>query len=645
MTVRRVAALAQALTMITLLLPGSELLGPGVAQAALQRLDSDHASSDVFDATGRGIGCQPRSARFRGPNPPSDPPWPPGAEPTPTPRPQPSVPPSPESSAAPSPTAQATASTAFLQAEASLPPADAAPGGSDADITPDVPSRRGRSGSVRGIDISHHNDDIDFEKVRRAGYDFVFIKATQDNDFIDPMFVTNMAKAKAAGLSAGGYHFFDYTLDGTIQADHFVDRLELAGAIDGALPPVVDVECWAAIGSSIHAVSAARLRDFVARVYERIGRLPIIYTSVFMWREVVGNAEGFEDQPLWAACWGCDAPPSIAPGWADWAFWQTGIDRVRGVKRLDGNVFSGSVRISVPCACAPSPSRMVRRPQPARTSSWTSAAATRRTCAPHPMARPGQAGRRSVARLARTSGRRRGTTGSSSSCVTEPGDPLPCTSNSIALDLSGPELTAPLARLRLGPLGSADRSGTGDGELPIDVSWQASDAIAGLGDASVAVACDDRAAERSDAPGAADPGIVAPMSTVAQVAPGTDCDITVMASDGLGNTTRATSGGVVATVHVVADGGAAGIEVEGDQVGVIAQRGPDGGQATVHIDGEPAGMIELYAPEALGPEVVFVADLAPGAVSSISLVPTGTNDAASSGERVAIDGVVTLTAG
>ena len=157
------------------------------------------------------------------------------------------------------------------------------------------------------------------------------MKTTQDNDFIDPMFATNLARARAAGLAAGGYHFFDYTLDGDVQADHFLDRLEVAGGLDDALPPVVDVECWSPIGLSIHAVSAARLRDFVARVYERTGRLPIIYTSVLMWKEVVGNAEGFEDLPLWAACWDCEAPPSIAPGWEGWTFWQTGIDRIPGV--------------------------------------------------------------------------------------------------------------------------------------------------------------------------------------------------------------------------------------------------------------------------------------------------------------------------
>jgi hypothetical protein len=138
--------------------------------------------------------------------------------------------------------------------------------GADADLAPDVPTspetvEQGQGdGLISGIDVSHHNGDIDYEKVRAAGNEFVFAKATQDNDFIDPMFVINMARARAAGLAAGGYHFFDYTLDGRDQADHFIDRLELAGALDGALPPVVDIECWAPIGSSCGGRSSATRR-------------------------------------------------------------------------------------------------------------------------------------------------------------------------------------------------------------------------------------------------------------------------------------------------------------------------------------------------------------------------------------------------
>ncbi len=257
MTIPRVVALAQALAMIMILVPGIQGSGPAPALAA----------------TGSGVGCETGADRFRGPRSPGDPPWPPGAEPTPTP--EPSLEPSPSPAvddAADSPTIfLAATGIRVAQADPTLQPTPT-PAPAQATPTPVLPTEEP---SISGIDVSHHNGDVDFQKVRDAGYDFVYLKTTQDNDFIDPMFATNLERARAAGLAAGGYHFFDYTLDGDVQADHFLDRLEAAGGLEDALPPVVDVECWSPIGLSIHAVSTARLRDFVARVYERTGRLPI----------------------------------------------------------------------------------------------------------------------------------------------------------------------------------------------------------------------------------------------------------------------------------------------------------------------------------------------------------------------------------
>jgi GH25 family lysozyme M1 (1,4-beta-N-acetylmuramidase) len=202
--------------------------------------------------------------------------------------------------------------------------------------------RRGARARVRGIDVSHHNGDIDYADVLDAGRSFVFVKATQDTSFRDPMFEINVQRARQAGVLTGAYHFFDYTLDGAEQADHFIDHIERAGGPVGWLPPVIDVECWRASGISTHVTSAARLRDFVDRIYERTGQLPIIYTSVFMWDQVMGESGGFGDLPLWAACWGCANPPSLANGWDDWHFWQTGVARIRRVGRLDGNQFNGT---------------------------------------------------------------------------------------------------------------------------------------------------------------------------------------------------------------------------------------------------------------------------------------------------------------
>jgi GH25 family lysozyme M1 (1,4-beta-N-acetylmuramidase) len=60
---------------------------------------------------------------------------------------------------------------------------------------------------IRGIDISHWQGDIDFNKVKNAEIDFCIIKAggSDAGFYTDKMYETNYNKAKAAGLKVGAY--------------------------------------------------------------------------------------------------------------------------------------------------------------------------------------------------------------------------------------------------------------------------------------------------------------------------------------------------------------------------------------------------------------------------------------------------------
>ena len=674
MTLRRVVALAQALTMILILAPGPHVVGPSSVRAAIAPAEAGPVR--VYDATGRGIGCQAGVRKYNGPKPPKDPPWPPGAEPTPTPEPSPT--PSPEPSLEPSPDPSAIGDTAaspspdqgtatgagsamafmaapgvrVAQAEATAEPSPtpptaaeptlpSPPAATDADIAPDVETaaetKKRNSKLISGIDVSHHNGDIDYAKVREAGNRFVFIKATQDNDFTDPMFPTNLARARAAGLAAGAYHFFDYTLDGKAQADHFLDRVEAAGGIDDALPPVVDVECWAPIGSSIHAVSATRLRDFVQRIYERTGRMPLVYTSVFMWKQVVGNAEGFERLPLWAACWGCDAPPSLAPGWDEWTFWQTGVDRVPGVGRLDGNFFSGSNKdldalklrpLTIEGGDRATGSERVEMDLGGRDATHLRTSPDGETWTAWRRIRSA-----AVAELAADEGEQtvfvqlRNGSGLKS----------PVYRDAITLDRTGPEVSTPSATLREGPIGS------GPASIPVSVSWEARDTHAGLSDASVTASCGKGRILRTEAPGSAAPDELASWDALVALVPDETCVVTAVSRDGVGNVTRATADAVRVAEAAAAGGAKLSATVQADQVGVVARRGPDAGRAAVLLDGEPIGLLDLYAPSPSGPEIVFVADLEDASLHSMTVEATETSDPASAGTGIVVDGFVTLT--
>lgn len=60
-----------------------------------------------------------------------------------------------------------------------------------------------------GIDVSAWQGNIDFRKVKNAGYDFVIIKAGGNDNgyYADRWFEANYSKAKKAGLKIGAYYF------------------------------------------------------------------------------------------------------------------------------------------------------------------------------------------------------------------------------------------------------------------------------------------------------------------------------------------------------------------------------------------------------------------------------------------------------
>ena len=66
---------------------------------------------------------------------------------------------------------------------------------------------------IRGIDISHYQERVNWEKLRNASIgdspvSFVFIKATEGEKLFDDNFNRNFANAKRNDIIRGAYHFF-----------------------------------------------------------------------------------------------------------------------------------------------------------------------------------------------------------------------------------------------------------------------------------------------------------------------------------------------------------------------------------------------------------------------------------------------------
>ncbi len=99
--------------------------------------------------------------------------------------------------------------------------------------------------SIHGIDVSHHQGTIDWDKVATATIaddarvEFVFIKATEGKSHLDRNFQRNFRKAGQYGLIRGAYHYFSPNVSGDRQARYFMDNVQLE---EGDLPPVLDIE-------------------------------------------------------------------------------------------------------------------------------------------------------------------------------------------------------------------------------------------------------------------------------------------------------------------------------------------------------------------------------------------------------------------
>jgi lysozyme len=191
-------------------------------------------------------------------------------------------------------------------------------------------------GLAVGIDVSKDQGTVDWTAVAAAGTSFVFVKATDGQDYLDPLFVDNWAAAKAAGLKRGTYHFFRAEDSPQVQAQWFWQNV---GA-DYEIALVVDVE--ETMGQSAGTV-VANLQAFLTALEGLMGGgQPMIYTAPGFWNGLGTSA--FGSYPLWVAEYGA-SQPNLPTGWPVWQFWQHSesgtVDGVSG--SVDLNVYTGSL--------------------------------------------------------------------------------------------------------------------------------------------------------------------------------------------------------------------------------------------------------------------------------------------------------------
>ena len=162
------------------------------------------------------------------------------------------------------------------------------------------------------IDLSHHNQNLDFAAIASSGILGVIHKATQGIGNADPTYPDHKSSALDNGLLWGAYHFGTGS-DGVQQAEHFLDVVQP----DDQTLLVLDFEANAQ-GPSMTLEEA---RAFVTHVNDRTGRYPGLYSGHY-----IKNLLGSSSDPVLLNCWFWLAqygPTAVVPpNWRLWTMWQ-----------------------------------------------------------------------------------------------------------------------------------------------------------------------------------------------------------------------------------------------------------------------------------------------------------------------------------
>ena len=158
-----------------------------------------------------------------------------------------------------------------------------------------------------GIDVSEHDEDIDWQQVRDAGIDFVFIRAgyrgySEGSLRQDAYSEQNLREAREAGLDVGVYFFS--------QAVNEAEALEEADLVlrmlDGQalqMPVVYDPESILNDAARTDDISGDQFTRnalaFCGRIRER-GYAPMIYANL-VWEAFEFDLSRIRDIPIWYA--------------------------------------------------------------------------------------------------------------------------------------------------------------------------------------------------------------------------------------------------------------------------------------------------------------------------------------------------------
>lgn len=149
---------------------------------------------------------------------------------------------------------------------------------------------------MKGIDVSNHNGNIDWNKLKSSDVKVIYIKASEGTTYQDPYLNQHYQGAKSIGLSTGFYHYLKGTSAPESQAQNFWNLIKDK---ENNLIPCLDIE-----------ENGFNVMDYTLRFiskFKDLSNLPIvIYTGPYFANDNLDNR--LASYPCWIAHYGVSSP-------------------------------------------------------------------------------------------------------------------------------------------------------------------------------------------------------------------------------------------------------------------------------------------------------------------------------------------------
>lgn len=188
---------------------------------------------------------------------------------------------------------------------------------------------------IKGIDISHHQGIINWDKINTSEIKFVIIKSTEGCDYVDPKFKSNLNESRKRNLIVGAYHRFTLLSSGVAQFKNYINTVP---KLDNSIPPLIDVQNILSTNNKTNAIKELKILE--NELYKYYGKKPIIYLDEDSYKKFI--ADNFKNNKVWICDYDNTSPLMFKTKKGIWQYSPSGkYNGIQGV--VDMNYFNGDL--------------------------------------------------------------------------------------------------------------------------------------------------------------------------------------------------------------------------------------------------------------------------------------------------------------